>query len=137
MILSEKELRNYLDRVEKLAIQNEDIFAVFLVGSYAKNTAHDESDIDVMILTQNSEKYFTEMEWINTFGHVKELRTEKWGIVSTIRVFFEAIEIEFNFCDKKWIKIPLDEGTLETLKDGFKIIYERNGVLSDVRKIFI
>lgn len=52
-----KEIDGFLEKVRRWADPQRDIKAILLVGSYARGQAHDESDIDLVLLTDEPDKY--------------------------------------------------------------------------------
>lgn len=107
-----------------------DIVGIALVGSYARRTATKESDIDVMILTDEVDKYFQNQRWAEQFGNVKLVREEDWGNVRTLRIFYqEGVEIEFNFTRADWAALPPDPGTYKVVSDGMQILLDPKGLI--------
>jgi predicted nucleotidyltransferase len=87
-----------------------DIEGAALVGSYARNTATEESDVDLMILTREADKYFQNHEWLSRFGQIKETEEESWGKVRSLRAFYGGkIEIEFSFSTPDWASLLMRE----------------------------
>lgn len=96
-----------------------------LVGSYARNTATEESDVDLIILTREVDKYFQNHEWLSQFGEIKETEEESWGKVKSLRAFYRRkIEIEYGFSTPDWAGIPIDAGTFRVVSAGMKIILD-------------
>ncbi|MFZ5376297.1 MAG: nucleotidyltransferase domain-containing protein [Patescibacteria group bacterium] len=118
-------------KLKKWAQGQLDILAIGLVGSYARNTATENSDFDVMILVEEPSKYLLNNNWLNSFGKVERIIEEDWGAVKTHRVFYDnSAEIEFNIAHKSWAKTnPIDEGTIRPVSDGMKIIYDPEKIL--------
>jgi len=121
-------------KLNLLAEKNEDILAILLVGSYARNKQHDKSDIDIMIITTDEMKYFSDYKWINEIAESSAIEKENWGMVNTLRCFSDETEIEFNICPTEWIILPTDPETERVLRDGYKIIFERNDSLHRIKK---
>ena len=112
-----------------------DVVGVALVGSYARNAATEESDVDLVILTVDVTKYFQSKEWLSLFGEVEESRVENWGRVETIRAFYEdAFEIEYNFSAPNWADVPVDSGTRRVVSNGMKILYDPKGIFEALQK---
>ena len=120
-------------KLNLLAEKNEDILAILLVGSYARNKQHDKSDIDIMIITTDETKYFSDYNWIDEIAEASAIEKENWGMVNTLRCFSDQTEIEFNICPTEWIILPTDPETERVLRDGYKIIFERNDSLREIR----
>jgi len=103
------------------------IFAIALVGSYARNAATEESDVDLVILAQNPEEYLQNTAWTSYFGAVKRTKTECYGRVTSLRVWYQnGLEIEFGFTDLEWAATPVDEGTQRVISDGMLVLYEKD-----------
>lgn len=71
--------------------------AIALVGSYARGTARDDSDIDLIVLTNQPQKYLEEFKWIEGFASVEKHQTEDYGKLTSIRVWSEnGVEVEYG-----------------------------------------
>lgn len=108
-----------------------DILGLLLVGSHANGAARDDSDVDLQVLVSNPEAWVRSRGWLTEFGKVSSAVREEWGVVRTLRVFFEGgLEVEFNFATLAWLKTdPIDPGTLRVVSDGAKILYGPSGKL--------
>jgi uncharacterized protein len=112
-----------------------DIHAVALVGSYARNAATEQSDVDLLILSTEVEKYFQSSQWVSLFGEVDSYEVESWGRVETLRAFYKsAIEVEYNFSTPGWSDLPADEGTRRVVIDGMKILFDPQGILERLQE---
>jgi predicted nucleotidyltransferase len=118
----------------ELTRQNEDIKAVLLVGSYARNRQNNTSDIDLIILTEKWENYVNSSDWIGMYGEIEESQIEHYGLITSIRAFYKEYEIEFGLGSLEWIKEPIDQGTEKVLRDGYKIIYEKYCALKHIKE---
>jgi predicted nucleotidyltransferase len=58
-----------------------DILGVALVGSYARDKAKIDSDVDLVLLASNPKDYIDQTEWTKEFGDVKTFKFEDWGLV--------------------------------------------------------
>src|SRR5437868_8136673 len=111
-----------------------DIEGVALVGSYARGTATDNSDIDLIILTSERARYLENQDWLSLFGEIERSTNETWGDVKTIRAIYKTgLEIEYNFSTPSWASLPVDAGTRRVLNDGVKILYDPTGLLDALR----
>ena len=112
------------------ATQQWSIEGVALVGSRARNTATEESDIDLIILTAERSRLLEDHDWLSQFGEVERFQKETWGTVETIRAIYKnGLEVEYNFAAPSWANIPVDPGTRRVVKDGFKILFDPEGTL--------
>lgn len=99
---------------------------VFLVGSFARGDYKPTSDIDLIIVCDQSSQYLSSSGFFHQFGIVMEMSYEDYGACKSIRVFYEdGPEIEFGFVKPSWIKTPLDAGTKAVLLDGYVILFDR------------
>ena len=114
---------------------NSNIQTILLVGSYSRNEQKTDSDIDVMIITNNKREMVESHEWINIFGNIKQCTQEEWGVVTSLRVFTDEFEYEFGIGNLDWIQMPLDKGTERTLTDGYTIFYEINNCMKEIAGI--
>lgn len=117
----------------KLADENTHIEAILLVGSYARKEEHDDSDIDLMIITDKKESFIDDEKWLYLFGKIKRKEKEKWGDVTSIRAYYENNEYEFSVGNKNWINLPLDAGSRKVLSDGYVILYDRNNIMKKIK----
>lgn len=116
----------FLEQVRKWGRNTTDISAVILVGSHARGEARPDSDIDLVIIAETSEKYLIERSWLENFGQPIRTEHEDWGLVQSLRVWYDSgLEIEFGFTSKDWISEPLDTGTQEVLGNGYRFIINK------------
>src|SRR5712692_5506352 len=102
----------YLKGFISWATTQADIEGVALVGSYARGTATEDSDLDLMILTSERARYLENQDWLSLFGEIERSKNETWGAVQTIRATYKTgPEIEYNFASPSWAEIPVDAGT--------------------------
>jgi len=69
-------------------------------------------------------------EWINNFGVVKSCTVEGWGLVTSLRVYYEGgPEVEYGLTSSEWASEPVDEGTSQVISDGMQILLDKAGLL--------
>ncbi|MBN2460872.1 MAG: nucleotidyltransferase domain-containing protein [Candidatus Cloacimonetes bacterium] len=130
-----KRVRNLLHAVTRWAENNPDLLGVALVGSYARGKAKIDSDVDLVFLALNPEDLITKPEWIKEFGDVESLRFEDWGILTSLRVFYQGgFEVEYGITTSEWAREPLAEGTRQVIANGMKILLDRYGLLDGAIK---
>ena len=113
-----------------------DVQAIALVGSYARGAARDDSDIDLVILTDQPQKYLDELKWTERFGSVEKHQTEDYGKLISIRVWYQnGPEVEYGITTPDWAATPLDAGTREVILGGMIVLFERGILLSRHAKI--
>lgn len=108
------------------------IDSIILVGSYARGAETIESDIDLVILTLEKCELVSNPMFIHQFGTVKKFSVELWGVCTSIRVFYDEMEVEFGIVEPSWMDVPLDEGTKRVLTDGYKVILDKKGYFDNM-----
>lgn len=83
---SVEQIRDFLNAFVNWASIEEDVQAIGLVGSYAMGAARDDSDIDLVLLTEKMERYLENVKWIERFGAVEKHQVEDYGKLISIRV---------------------------------------------------
>ena len=126
------DILSFVRTLNQWAAQQPDIKAVVLVGSHARGTARDDSDVDVVIMTHTPQHYLQDASWLNTFGQVASVEDEDWGMVQSRRIFYsDSLEVEFSITTPQWASTdPLDEGTRRVIADGAQIVYDPDGILA-------
>jgi predicted nucleotidyltransferase len=110
-----------------------DIQAVALVGSYARGTATETSDVDLVVVANQPDLYLQDRTWPEAFGEVVNQRVEDYGKLISLRVqYADKLEVEYGLTDASWAEIPLDEGTREVISGGMKVLFERRPLLSNI-----
>src|SRR5688572_26294738 len=103
-----KDFDSLIDQVRKWSQSQPLIRGVFLVGSHARKAARADSDVDLVILTNDRQSFLKDLSWVTDFGEVEKQVVEDWGRVKSVRVFYKnGLEIEFGFTDTTWASIPI------------------------------
>jgi hypothetical protein len=101
---------------------------VYLVGSYARGSARRDSDIDLVILTENPRAYLRDTGWVRQFGEAVQQQVEDWGRLKSLRVWYQdGPEVEFGLSAPDWMAEPMDEGTAQVIAGGMQVIYRKEG----------
>jgi predicted nucleotidyltransferase len=129
-------IRGFLDAFVGWASDQADVQAIALVGSYARGAARDDSDIDLVILTDQPKKYLDSIGWAERFGRVEKHQTEDYGKLISIRVSYQnGPEVEYGITTPDWAATPLYAGTREVISEGMIVLFERGILLSRLAKI--
>jgi predicted nucleotidyltransferase len=128
-------IRDFLDAFVPWASAQEDMQAIALVGSYARDAARDDSDIDLVLLTDAPQKYLEDLKWLEHFGRVEKHQTEDYGKLTSIRVWYQnGVEVEYGITTPDWAAIPLDAGTQGVIRAGMIALFERGNLLTQHAK---
>lgn len=126
-------VEQFLHEFSHWATDQGNIEAVALVGSYARGTATETSDVDLVVLANQPDLYLQERTWTQTFGKIVNQRVEDYGKLISLRVrYTDGLEVEFGLTDASWASVPLDEGTREVISGGMKVLFERGSILSSI-----
>lgn len=124
---------SFLDKIKDSAEKSDMINAVVLVGSYAREEQREDSDVDLVIISTTPKLFLQDEGFINDFGKVTKTQKEDYGMVTSIRVWYEdGMEVEFGITSPLWISKPLDEGTLKVLKDGYKVVLDKKNYFTNI-----
>lgn len=116
---------NFISTVISWASRRKDIYAVLLVGSYATGKAKVTSDIDLCILVDSPDIYLSDVLWAAQFGVLEKTQIEYYGKVTSVRVNYKnSFEVEYSFTTPDWASIPVDNGTIQVVRHGAKILYD-------------
>ena len=133
-------VQNLLKKIKNWAHKNNDLDSLLLVGSYASNKAHQDSDIDLVLIFNDPKKYVNNLDWIKEFSEIERHEIEYWGRVTSIRTWYKnGIEVEFGITSAEWAEIPVDSGTFRVVSDGSKILVDKSKkleqLLLEVKKV--
>jgi predicted nucleotidyltransferase len=99
-----------------------DITGIAAVGSWARAEPRVDSDLDLVILTVDRQRYVADASWVlRALSQQAEIvRTQDWGPLTERRVVLQSgFEIEFGFAAPSWASPdPVDAGTARVVRDG-------------------
>ncbi len=125
------DIHDFLDAFVAWASGQPDVQGIALVGSYARGMAREDSDIDLVILTDKPRKYLDEIQWTKRFGIVEKHQTEDYGKLISSRIWYRnKPEVEYGITTPDWAATPLDAGTRKVIGDGMIVLFERGVLLS-------
>lgn len=129
-------ISSFLDKVKSYGEESDMINAVVLVGSYAREEAGEDSDVNLTVISTTPKLLIEDEMFINEFGKVTKIEKENHGIIASIRVWYEDnMEVEFRITSPLWISKPLDEETLKILKDGYRVILDKRNYFTNMNLI--
>lgn len=120
-----------LEDVRQWAGGQRDVRAVGLVGSHARGTATDKSDVDLVIVVDDVVRRLHARSWVADFGDIAHVQHEDWGLVQSLRVYYrDGPEVEFGLAPVAWPTPPLDDGTAAVIRDGLCPLFDPDGLLA-------
>lgn len=124
---------DFIDTLINFSANTSYIESVIIVGSYARGTNKESSDIDVVIITSDKSGMITNQDFVQGFGEVYKKQTEYYGACTSIRVWYKnGQEVEFGIVEPSWIEKPLDAGTYKVLRDGYRVISDKKNYFADL-----
>ncbi|HEY1315646.1 MAG TPA: nucleotidyltransferase domain-containing protein [Gaiella sp.] len=124
------------ERAATWAAAREDIVAVALVGSWARGAERPESDVDLVVLTDDPPAYVERDDWVEALAPGSEgVRTADWGALVERRIRLPSgLEVEVGIGRPSWAAAsPVDPGTRRVVHDGMKALYDPRGLLAALR----
>jgi predicted nucleotidyltransferase len=122
-----------IQEVQTWAENQPDVLGVALVGSYARQAAKPDSDVDLVIVCKSPSAYLENATWTAAYGRPLRTEREDWGRVTSVRVWYaDGLEVEFGLADASWAAAPLDEGTRRVAQDGLIIVFDRGGAFAGI-----
>jgi predicted nucleotidyltransferase len=122
------------------AREQSSVRAIAMVGSWAREKARPDSDLDLLVLTNDKGAWTSGSEWINAIAislgfQADKAKLETYGVVKSWRVWLgKQVELELTLGDISWAGVdPIDNGTREVIKDGFRILIDKDNLLTDLR----
>lgn len=127
------EAQEIIDRITRWAANRQDIVGLLLVGSYARNAARPDSDIDIVLLTTDQTQYFNNT-WANELALGELVRTQAWGPITERRyATASGVEVEIGIGSPEWAQTdPVDPGTHRVVADGARSLHDPAGVLASL-----
>ncbi len=110
-----------------------------MVGSWARGAGRLDSDLDILLLTDDPERLTESQEWLHEIGDPPVVRRDQFGPIVECRVrFASGLELELGIGPLTWANMrPLDAGTRMVVSDGLQILYDPDGFLTTLRAAVI
>mgnify|MGYP001780637230 CR=1 FL=1 len=127
-------VNNFINMLKEFSMNTPHIESVIVVGSYARGTNKETSDLDFCIITTNKNKMIDNPDFVKMFGTFEKMQTEHYGACTSIRVWYkDGLEVEFGIVEPSWISVPLDSGTHKVLSDGYKVIVDKKQYFQNLK----
>ena len=91
------EVQDFLGPFVRWASNQPDVHGVALVGSFARGEARADSDLDLVILTDQPETYLHSMQWAEQFGKMAKHQIEDYGKLTSLRIWYQdGLDVEYG-----------------------------------------
>ncbi|MCI4062597.1 nucleotidyltransferase domain-containing protein [Micromonospora sp. R77] len=131
MVTAERseEVRSVIDLVASWATGREDVDGVLVVGSWARGAARMDSDVDIVLLTDNP-GHAEPSGWTDLLGG-DVIRLAQWGALREVRLRRPSgLEVELGFVPLSWADTdPVEPGTRRVVSDGHCVVRDPAGRL--------
>lgn len=125
---------SFIGKVRRFAMRDPRVESAIVIGSYARGTHTETSDLDLCIITASKNEMIEAPEFIREFGTPQSTRTEYYGACTSIRVWYEnGPEVEFGIVEPSWISQPLDAGTRKALSGGYTVIADKKNYFQNLK----
>lgn len=120
------------DTIARFVESQPDLKSLALVGSWARNAARPDSDIDLLVLADDPSAYRTDRTWlIRALApqfRVSSSHVADYGQVWSCHAQLEpTCELELSFGPLAWTATnPIDAGTMRVARDGLRIIVDKD-----------
>lgn len=130
------EYRHITRSVKAWASTQPDVVGVAVVGSWARDEARMDSDIDLVVLTDDKEHYLSNDAWVPAAigGPAQLVRTHDWEPLTEWRIALPSgFEVEFGFAPRSWARTdPIDPGTARVVGDGCSPLADPEGAFAQL-----
>jgi uncharacterized protein len=122
-------IASLLERLTAWARERRDVRGLALVGSYARGAARRDSDVDLVLLTDDPASYIADAGWASELGAAKVVRTQAWGPLTERRLLLPSgLEVEVGVVLPLWAATdPVDPGTRRVVTDCMRILHDPEG----------
>jgi predicted nucleotidyltransferase len=129
-----REVERLLTRAREWAARRSDIRALCLVGSWARDDARMDSDVDLVLLTADLGAYTADEAWVRELGGERIIRTRPRGAVTERRFALAGgLEVDVGVGTTAWASLtPMDAGTRHVVGEGMRVLHDPEGILAEL-----
>jgi hypothetical protein len=128
-----REVESLLERAASWGATRDDVAAVALVGSWGSDAARPDSDVDLVVLTDDPAGYVERDDWVEGLcPGAKLVRTGDWVAIVERRLrLASGLEVVVGIGHPSWAEAsPIDPGTRRVVRDGMRALYDPRGLLA-------
>jgi predicted nucleotidyltransferase len=128
-----REVEAFVRGASAWAVVRDDLAAAAIEGSWARDGAREDSDVDLVLLTNEPTAYTEREDWIAELAPgAKLLGTGDWGAIIERRLLLPSgLEVEVGVGLPSWAgTAPVDPGTRRVVREGLRVVYDPHGLLA-------
>jgi uncharacterized protein len=120
-----------------LARAEASVHAIALVGSCARGSPGPDSDVDLVVLSNEPDDLRRRGDWFTHFGSVALVGQRQFGDVTERRLRRgDGVDIEIGLAPMSWAETnPVDAGTARVVRRGFSIVFDPHGNLARLGEV--
>jgi uncharacterized protein len=120
-----------------LARAEASVHAIALVGSCARGSPGPDSDVDLVILSNEPDDLRRRCDRFTHFGSVALVGQRQFGDVTERRLRRgDGVDIEIGLAPMSWAETnPVDAGTARVVREGFSIVFDPHGNLARLGEV--
>jgi predicted nucleotidyltransferase len=130
----EQEVERLIETVTAWVRQRSGVLAAAMVGSWARGEARMDSDVDVVLLTDDAAAFIDSDAWAQEWRAASIIRTQRWGVLTERRLALASgLEVEVGVVAPSWASpSPLDAGTAQVLAGGLIPLHDPHRLLDEL-----
>jgi len=117
--------------------RTENLRALALLGSWARDEATPQSDLDLLVLAMKPGRYCGERPPLAAIGLagagyqlINRQRVQYGVVTSQVLTLDPEAELELSFAGREWAELAgTDPGTASVIRRGFRILVDKDGML--------
>jgi hypothetical protein len=128
------EVRRLIGTVGVWVRGRSDVLAAAIVGSWARGEPRMDSDVDVVLLTDDAEAFIDSDAWAQDWGAASIVRTQRWGVLTERRLAMASgLEVDVGVVAPSWASLsPLDAGTAQVVAAGLIPLHDPHRLLEEL-----
>jgi hypothetical protein len=120
------------------AARSEGLRAMAVCGSWARGSARPDSDLDVLMLAREPQRWIAAPHpWLTHMGLTEagftmaRVRIARYGVVTSLHCELRPTALlELSVAPEDWANVnPIDPGTRRVVSDGFRVLVDKDGAL--------
>jgi predicted nucleotidyltransferase len=130
----EQEVEALIGTIRAWVRGRSDVLAAAMVGSWARGEARMDSDVDVVLLTEDAAPFIDADGWARELGAVSIIRTQRWGVLTERRLALKSgLVVDVGLAAPSWASTsPLDPGTVRVVAGGLVPLHDPRRLLDEL-----